>query len=66
MLLIYQFINMEETIDNIINNFDSTTNRVNFEREELKHFLTFAAYDFFSFMMENTTLKLMVLLWDPL
>ena len=30
ILLIYQFINMEETIDNIINNFDTATNRVKF------------------------------------
>ena len=41
-------IPLEETIDNIINNLFLTTDKVhNFESEELKQLLTFAAYDSF-------------------
>ena len=45
-----QFTNipLEETIDNIINDLFLTTDKVhNFEREELKKLLTFAAYESF-------------------
>ena len=39
-------IPLEETIDNIINDLFLTTDKVhNFEREELKQLLTFAAYE---------------------
>ena len=41
-------IPLEETIDNIINDLFLTTDKVhNFEREELKQLLTFAAYESF-------------------
>ena len=52
---------LEETIDNIIIDLFLTTDKFhNFERKELKkHFLLLQH-------MENITLKLMVLLWDPL
>ena len=41
-------IPLEETIDNITNDLFSTTDKVhNFEKEELKQLLTFAAYEFF-------------------
>ena len=45
---------MEETIDNIFNDLFLTTDKVhNFEREELKQLLTFAAYkSFFIFDRE--------------
>ena len=45
-----QFTNtpLEETIDNIVNDLYLTTDKVhNFEREELKQLLTFAAYESF-------------------
>ena len=49
-------IPLEETIDNIINDLFLTTDQVhNFEREELKRLLTFAAYEsFFIFDGEYT------------
>ena len=41
-------IPLEETIDNIINDFFLTTGKIhNFEREELKQLFTFAAYEYF-------------------
>ena len=48
---------MEETIDNVINDLFLTTDKVhNFEREELKQLLTFAAYEsFFIFDREYYT-----------
>ena len=58
-----QFTNipLEETIDNIINDLFSTTDKVHkFKREELKQLLTFTTYESFLFLMENITLKLMV------
>ena len=50
-------IPLEETIDNIINDLFLTTDKVhNFEREELKQLLTFAAYEsFFIFDGEYCT-----------
>ena len=59
-------IPLEETIDNIINDLFLTTNKFhNFEREELKQLLTFAGYESFLFLMDNITVKLIVLLWGP-
>ena len=58
---------LEETIDNIINDFYLTTDQVIiFKRKNLNIFLLLQHMIFFSFLTENTTLKLMVLLWDPL
>ena len=50
-------IPLEETIDNIINDLYLTTDKVhNFEREELKQLLSFAAYEsFFIFDEEHYT-----------
>ena len=61
-------IPLEETIDNIINYLFLTTDKVhNFEREELKKLLFFLQHiNPFLFLMDNITLKLMALLWDPL
>ena len=48
---LFTHIPLEETIDNIINELLLTTDKVhNFEREEHKQLLTFAAYEsFFTF-----------------
>ena len=56
-------IPLEETIDNIINDLFLKTDKVhNFEWE--KSFFSISIL--YLFLMENITLKLMVLLWDPL
>ena len=55
--ILFTNIPLEETIDNIINDLFLTTDKVhNFEREELKQLLTFAAYEsFFIFDGEHYT-----------
>ena len=57
---------LEEAIDNIVNDLFLTTDKVhNFQKEQLKQLLTFAAYEsFFIFDGEYYT-QMMVLLWDP-
>ena len=59
---------LEETIDNIINDLFLTNDKVyNFEREELKQLLTFAANEsFFIFGGEYYTKIDGVALWSPL
>ena len=45
---LFTSIPLEEAIDNIFNDLFLTTDKVhNFERQELKQLLTFAAYEFF-------------------
>ena len=57
---------MEETIGNIINDLFLTNDKVhNFEKEELKQLLTFAANESF-FIFGGEYYTKMVLLCDPL
>ena len=66
--ILFTNIPLEETIDNIINDLFLTTDKVyNFEREELKQLLTFAAYQsFFIFDGEYYTQIDAVAMGSPL
>ena len=58
-------IPLEETIDNIINDLFLRTDKVHKNLLLLNFLLLQHMNHPFLFLMENITLKLMVLLWDP-
>ena len=59
-------ITLEETIDNIINDLFLTTDKfIILKGKNLNDVLLLQHMNLFLFLIENVTLKLMVLLWDP-